>query len=128
MDQKQIHLDYIRGKGSFNVDCNHSIFSTDELEILKKYGHWMLALANGDLEPFTELQREFLLVASNQKEAVSTFERAWEKYQGRKNVEAKYGDKLKVQYAPESDGFYNREMAKQQRKMMYDVIRKTHRG
>lgn len=51
MSTKQDHLNYIKEKGSFTVDCDHHIFKPGELEILKKYGHWFHALAMGILEP-----------------------------------------------------------------------------
>ena len=127
MATKHEHLQYLKEKGRFTVDCGLVIFSPEEIEILEKYGHWFQALTNGELQPITEMQENFIRVAKGERKPFSEFEQAWFRYLGRKRIEAKDGDSLKAQYVPESDSFYNREMAKQQKKVMFNVIRKTHR-
>jgi uncharacterized protein len=61
------------------------------------------------------------------KKPTSLYEWAWFKYLGRKRFEVEKGDNLKIQYRPLVDGFYSREMAKQQKSMIFGVVRKTHR-
>lgn len=126
MSTKQDHLDYIQEKGRFKVDCSHAIFHIDELEALEKYGHWFHALSTGILEPITEMQKEFIAVSNHEKTPITPAEYAWFKYQGRKAVELKYGDRLKTQYHVEDDTFYSREMAKKLKRMMFGETQKNH--
>ena len=127
MSSKKKHLEYIKQKGSFVVDCSHAIFSDEEILFLEKYGHWLQALANGILEPITELQKEFILVAKKEKAPFSFEEQAWNKYIHRKAMEENPDNKLNLNYTITEDGFYNREMAKQQKSMMFKLMNETHR-
>lgn len=127
MSEKRKHQDLIKRKGEFEIDCSHSIFNGEQLEILKKYGHWFMALYTGELNPITDLQVEFIKVANGEKKPVSPFEWAWFKYLGRKRIEEEQGDRLKIQYTAKEDSFYSREMAKQQKRVVFGVVRKTHR-
>lgn len=47
MSEKIKHQNLIKSKGDFAVDCSHAIFSEEELETLRKYGHWFMALTRG---------------------------------------------------------------------------------
>lgn len=125
---KHEYLRYIKEKGKFTVDCNHIIFSTEDIEILEKYGHWFKALTDGELDPITDLQREFILVAKGQRSPFTIEEFAWFKYLGRKVVEAKNGNKLYEQHQLEDDTFYRRDMAKKQKKMMFGEMKKNHQN
>lgn len=127
MSTKKEHLDFIALKGNFVVDCSHAIFSTEEIEILQKYGHWFSALTSGDLQPITDLQKEFVLVVTHQKEPFSIEETAWYKYLGRKAYESKCGDKYYLMsYHYEEDTFYSREMVKQVKSTMFKITRENH--
>ncbi len=128
MSLKQDHIDFIKRSEEFHIDCNSIIFNLDEIEILKKYGHWFKALCDGILQPVTDLQHRFVQVAKGEIEPFSMEEKAWFKYLGRKKVEAKYGDSLNRVYVPEEDSFYDREMVKKQRRMMSSEIGKNHRS
>lgn len=127
MSIKQEHLDYLKEKGKFTVDCSQAIFSCVYIEIQGKYGHWFMALIPGELEPITELQKEFILVSRGQKSPFSIEELAWFKYLSRKAIEAKSGDKLYEQHHLQDDAFFSWEMEKKQKKMMFGVMRKNHR-
>lgn len=127
MSTREAHIRFIREQGKFIIDCNHAIFSVEEIEILEKYGHWFMALTSGDVNPITDLQKEFVLVATHKKEPFSPEEVAWFKYQGRKAIEAKYRDKLTIQYQSADDEFYSREMAKSVRKTMFKVMKENHK-
>ena len=127
MTTKKEHLQLIRDKGKFTIDCNHAIFSLEEIEILEKYGHWFTALTSGELKPLTELQETFVLTATNKKDPDSHFEHAWFKYLGRKKLELKHGDQLNVQYHVNEDSFYSRDQAKRMKSMMYRVINDSHK-
>jgi uncharacterized protein len=128
MNTRAQHLAYIKKMGVFTIECNKKIFSPEEIAILEKYGHWFDALTSGNLIPLTDMQNEFIKVANGEKTPITPAETAWHRYLGRKAVETKYGDRLNLQYKPESDSFYNREMAKQQRKMMFNEMSKNHRS
>lgn len=53
-------------------------------------------------------------------------EKAWFKYLGRKAVEKKYGDRLKVKYQTEADTFYSREDKKKMNRITYGTISQIH--
>ena len=53
------HLDYLRKKGPFPLNCSCEIFTNEQIELLKKYGYWFKALTEGELEPYTNDQKHF---------------------------------------------------------------------
>ena len=124
---KHNHLQFIKKHGKFQVDCSHAIFSTDEIDILEKYGHWFKALTIGTLEPITELQKEFVLVAKRKRSPFSLEETVWNKYLHRKELEADPENKLKLIYQYEEDTFYNRNMVRKQRSTMFRVMNENHK-
>lgn len=126
MSNKQEHLAYWKSKGDFVIDCDLAIFSTEEIQILKRYGHWFRALTSGDLKPFTVMQQAFIDVAHEKREPITPAENAWFRYLKRKWIEEKYGDSLKKRYVPAQDTFYNREMAKNLKKIMAGENLKNH--
>jgi uncharacterized protein YifE (UPF0438 family) len=127
MDNKQKHIAYLKKQSRFIIDCNTDAFSSEEIEILEKHGNWFKALCNETLTPFTMRQEEFIRVTKGEMEPVSLEEKAWCKYLGTKNMESKPGDIQNKEYLPYEDSFYNREMYKQNRKMMFGVMRDNHR-
>jgi uncharacterized protein YifE (UPF0438 family) len=126
MSTKKDHLSYIKEKGEFRVDCSHEIFHPAEIKVLEKYGHWFHALTTSILEPISEGQKEFIRVANHEITPITPAEKAWHKYLARKVIEAKAGDSLKIQYHVEVDPFYNREMARQEKRIMYGEMKKNH--
>ena len=48
MSTKQEHLDLIASKGRFVIYCSITVFATEEIELLEKYGHWFNALTSGE--------------------------------------------------------------------------------
>lgn len=127
MEAKQKHLSYIRDKGPFKLRCKTAIFSNEEIELLETYGHWFQAMTEGEIEPITELQKEFIKVVKKEKDPVSTYEQAWFKYQFRLEYESKNKHIIDGDFRLEEDSFYNRDMAKQQRGMMFGVMRDNHK-
>jgi uncharacterized protein YifE (UPF0438 family) len=126
---KSEHLAYLKNKGTFRVDCSHKIFSDDEIAILEKYGHWFQALETGELMPYTDLQKEFVRVARGERGPFSVAEKAWFKYKGRKALEAADVEgRLKREYIPEDDTFYNRDMTKSVRSTMFKVNLDNHKS
>ena len=126
MSTLQDHKLYIKEKGDFIVDCSHAIFSRDELQDLKKYGHWYQALANGVLKPITDSQSKFVMVATNQTKPITPAEWNWFRYSHRKALEEKPGNALNANYKIEEDTFYNRAMAKKLKGMMFNEMNKNH--
>lgn len=126
MATRNQHLNYIASKGLFIVDCNKKIFSKEELELLSKYGHWFNALTSGELEPFTNQQMDFIMVARFNKLPITMEEKVWYKYLKRKQLETEDENKLFLQYHIEYDTFYKRDMAKKLRGMMYGVMKGGH--
>jgi uncharacterized protein YifE (UPF0438 family) len=109
MHTRQDHIDYIKTNGRFPVDGYEEILSPEEREALEKYGYWFLALTNGILEPITELQKRFIAVAHNQEDPFSIEEKAWFKYQGRKNLKKCRPEYFNIEYHPEEDIFFTRD-------------------
>lgn len=127
MIKKEKHLAYIKNNGRFVIDCNSDSFNNDEIEIIEKCGNWFQALCIEKLRPFTMMQEQFIRVAKGEYEPFSIYEAAWHKYLETKNNKSKPGDVQDKQYLPYEDTFYNREMYKKNRKMMFGVMNDNHR-
>jgi uncharacterized protein YifE (UPF0438 family) len=125
---KQQHLRLLQEAGTFEVRCSHAIFSTEELEVLQQHGHWMAALAAGDIPPLHPPHEAFMAVAQGQRSPVSLHEKAWFKYQGRTRLEAEKGDALKIEPHALDDSFYSRAMVKQLRSGMRKTLGEAHRA
>jgi uncharacterized protein len=127
MKTEKEHKAYLKKQGRFIIDCNTNAFSNEEIEILEKWGNWFNALCDEILVPFTMKQEIFIRTAKGELEPVSIEEQAWCKYLGTKNSESRPGDEQNKEYLPYEDTFYNRDMYKQNRKMMFGVMRDNHR-
>ncbi len=123
MSTKQEHLQLIKDKGRFTVNCSHAIFSNEEIELLEKWGHWFTALTDGTLEPLTEMQQAFVRVARREQDPVSPEELAWNKYLHRREMEGDPSNRLHLRYEYEQDTFFNRDMVKKQRSTMFRVMK-----
>lgn len=109
MNTKKEHLDYINSNGDFKFECSLAIFSLEEIELLRKYGNWFRGLINGDLKPFTTLQKDFIKVA-NQKIKPKTFEEiTWFKYCGRVILEKENQEKFNLNCKLNDNEFFSRE-------------------
>lgn len=126
MNSKGEHLEYLSHKGLFSIDCDLIIFSKEEIESLEKWGHWFTALVSGELKPFTESQERFIKVMKREVDPSTVEERAWFKYLGRKAVEKKYGNKLKVKYGAEDDTFYSIVDKKKMNKITFSTVAQNH--
>lgn len=126
MNSKGEHLEFNAHKGLFHIDCDLKIFSQEEIEIIEKWGHWFMALVSGELKPFTESQERFIKVMKGEIGPGSLEEKAWFKYLGRKAVEKKYGDRLKVKYEAEDDTFYSIDDRKKMNRITYGTIAQNH--
>jgi uncharacterized protein YifE (UPF0438 family) len=126
MSSKEKHQEFIMQKGPFKIDCNLAIFSNEEIGVLERWGHWFKALVEDELKPFTESQKRFIEVFNGESDPFTLEEIAWFKYQGRKAVEEKYGDRLKVSYEEEVDTFYSREDWKKINQITYGTISQIH--
>ena len=122
MTTRQEHLDLLKQRGKFILDCPKGVFSNEEAELLVKYGHWFQALTSGESEPITDSQRRFILVAGNKPDAFSIAEMAWWKYLDQKSYETRRQNNEVIQYYPQDDPFFSRNMVKQLRSTMRDVI------
>jgi uncharacterized protein YifE (UPF0438 family) len=53
------HAEYLR-KASFQPECSLRFLDKAERRDLKRYGHWLQALARGDIEPESDAQEQFV--------------------------------------------------------------------
>jgi len=53
------HDPYLQ-KQSFQPECSLRIFDEQGRQDLKRYGHWLQALARGEIEPETDEQQQFV--------------------------------------------------------------------
>jgi uncharacterized protein YifE (UPF0438 family) len=81
---------YYLEKDTFWPKCNREIFSDDELSIIKEYGHWLSALAEGKIQPYTKAQKRFLEVHKRRLDPKTDYEKTWIKYQKRLKIENDY--------------------------------------
>jgi uncharacterized protein YifE (UPF0438 family) len=126
-DNKKAHSDYMKAKGKFTVPCNHAIFSYEEMELLKKYGHWFEALTNGTLLPFNMEQEQFIEAARMKRNPETDYEKVWVNYIKRKAIEAKAGAVLYTTPMPKDDAFYSRDMVKNLKSTMFGVMKENHK-
>jgi uncharacterized protein YifE (UPF0438 family) len=73
---------------NFLLDCSAPNFTAEDRKLLTRYGHWLTALAGGEIQPFTAEQEHFLKVAKGSAEPVNDLERAWAKLTDRRKFEA----------------------------------------
>jgi uncharacterized protein YifE (UPF0438 family) len=59
---------------------DHGLFTPEELEILKKYGHWFYALTFGPVPIITEKQKKFVKAQQKDVEPKGKYERLWYRY------------------------------------------------
>ena len=78
-DQCQKHREYL-GKEFDYPKYLEKILDGNEINIIRRYGAWMEALSVGILEPTTEKQAHFVLVARGGAEAATEYELIWDKY------------------------------------------------
>ena len=109
MSTKEEHNKYINSKGEFNILCSMKIFSEKEIILLRKYGNWFTGLINGDIEPFTKKQIEFIKTFQNSITPNTFEEIAWFKYNGRLKLELENPEKFKLNYTVKGDDFFSRD-------------------
>lgn len=109
MSPKSIHLEYIKSKGAFTIDCSFQIFSKEEIEVLQKFGHWFHGLVSGELKPLTVEQKQFIQVIKEKRSPNTLYEKAWMKYLGRKRLEEANPEVFKLNFQYKEDGFHTRE-------------------
>lgn len=56
------------------------LLTKDELNLIKRYGAWMLALSSGDIQALTPSQERFVEVAQGKRDPVTNYELAWRMY------------------------------------------------
>jgi uncharacterized protein len=127
MRTKAEHLAYLNQKGTFDLEGDTVIFNYEEIEMLEKWGHWYKGLTDGELIPFTELQNRFVGVMKGEFQPFSLHEKVWFRYLGRKRVKEQKGERFNPIHHIEDDTFFSRDMHKQNRKMMFGVMRDNHR-
>ncbi len=127
MNSKDDHLKLIKAKGNYPIDCIREIFSTEEWMFLNKFGYWCEALIDGTLAPTTMKQEQFIRVVKGELEPETIEEEAWLKLMDCRRANSKPGDIEHRDYLPAEDTFYNRDMAKKMKGMMYGVMKNNHR-
>ena len=70
------HDEYLKKK-DFDLGDAEGLFDPNEVKMLRRYGHWLEALASWEIEPFTREQERFVEVAHGELEPESEFERLW---------------------------------------------------
>jgi uncharacterized protein YifE (UPF0438 family) len=125
---KQDHLRFIKENCHFPLDCKSVSFSNEEIEILEKYIPWFNALISGELEPITDKQKRFILVSLGKEDPFSLEEVAWWKYLDQKDYEARRNSGAIMNYLPQQDTFYNRDMAKKMKSTMFKIMKDNHKN
>jgi uncharacterized protein YifE (UPF0438 family) len=64
----------------FKIECDSSIFLSDELEKLLKYGTWLNYLMHEYITPNTEAQKDFIRCCKGEKDSETFYEKLWFKY------------------------------------------------
>lgn len=106
--EKEQHINYIKSKGKFIVNCSHKIFDSEEIKLLEKYGYWFDALINGILKPITKEQKDFILQINELKQETK-HSKAWVKYTERIKLEKENPAAFNIDYTYVEDPFFSRE-------------------
>jgi hypothetical protein len=70
-----------------------SVFTESEIQLLRKYGTWLEALAESRIAPLSDAQSAFVSVCEGTAPARTEFEKVWHKYQLQRFLErASVGD------------------------------------
>ena len=89
------------------------LFDPEEIEILERYGRWMMALMLGEIRPETDAQSRFVKVCEGKSKPETEFERAWMKYIARKKWERDNPDYVGATGVREAEpgwaGYYHAE-------------------
>lgn len=100
MDQRNVNEDQLKylGKPILDINSLGNIFSEEELKIINKYGAWMEALADREIEPITPEQKRFVDVSVGIAEPKSEYEKIWIKIFHARNDHSyvKYQNKSKI--------------------------------
>jgi uncharacterized protein YifE (UPF0438 family) len=81
MSERNHEFDHLRFRRiPFRVECDTTLFSSDELERLQKYGSWMTALMRSAIPPRSPAQEDFVQCFSGKKKPETQFEVLWMKY------------------------------------------------
>ena len=75
----------------FVIKCDESVFTDDEISMLKKDGDFCLELETGDREPDSYGQREFVKAAKGIIPPQNKYQKLWFKYKRRLYWEKSYG-------------------------------------
>jgi uncharacterized protein YifE (UPF0438 family) len=81
------HAHFLQKKNFSLLVSNEEIFQPYELKILKRYGFWLGALADGSIQPITIAQKHFVEVCNGAAEPETTAERAWTRLVARRAIE-----------------------------------------
>jgi len=81
----KVHLQYIKEKGKFTVDCPREILSDRKRELLETYGYFFEALTNGTLLPLDAAEEQFI-EAVRKGIPQNECQEAWIWYTKRKNL------------------------------------------
>ena len=73
----------------FVIRCSRVIFSTEEIDLLERYGGELERLASGERPPETAAQQRFVDAIQGRTEPQTVYERMWAKYVWRLKWEAK---------------------------------------
>lgn len=63
------------------------VFQPGEVEILRRYGFWLEALAQGRIQPMTPAQEHFCQVCRDEAKPETRYEWAWRRLTGRRAIE-----------------------------------------
>ena len=69
------------------IDGTH-VFAPDEITLLKRYGHWLEALAGERIQAFTADQKRFISVTKEEQKPETPFETAWMRLMERRDFES----------------------------------------
>jgi len=107
----------------------HDLFTEEEIDLLKRYGNWMKALMDGEIEPDTERQKHFVKVCRGEIEPETPYERIWMRYLFRLKWEADPANKIAMgpTLQPTDGGFGGSRAATEEmhRQQYRDMVRRS---
>ena len=96
-------------KKDYTLRCSAKVFTSDEYDVLKEYGHWLEGLETGAIGPITPAQRLFVIVAQGREPPSEPMERLWIKYKNRVAWEKDNGHVPTYEWKDPGESWFSRK-------------------
>jgi uncharacterized protein YifE (UPF0438 family) len=108
------HKTYL-AKYDYPLKCSLKLFKPEEIKFLRRYGHWIEALANGKIAPITDQEQRLVEVHKGSIEPKNKNEKLWRRLIERRLWEVEAKKLLHYKLVDKSEEFFSRSDWKKMR-------------